>query len=88
MQGKGTKLNLCFFIWGRPCYAKECLNKGKFIVILIYDGYGEELKEQLLSNNTSWLAQENLKKLKQDKLVREYVKEFSSLILDNKKKIV
>ena len=87
MQGKGTKLNLCYFIWGRPCYAKECLNKEKFSVFLINDSYGKKLKEQLLSNNTSWLAQEDLKKLKQDKLVREYVKEFSSLILDNEKNL-
>jgi hypothetical protein len=54
---------------------------------LINDSYGKKLKEQLLSNNTSWLAQEDLKKLKQDKLVREYVKEFSSLILDNEKNL-
>jgi hypothetical protein len=54
---------------------------------LINDSYGKKLKEQLLSNNTSWLAQEDLKKLKQDKLVRDYVKEFSSLILDNEKNL-
>ena len=42
----------------------------------------KELKEQFLPNNTSWLARDDLKKLKQDKSVRDYVKDFSSLILD------
>nr|TKS14806.1 hypothetical protein D5086_0000039750 [Populus alba] len=42
----------------------------------------KELKEQFLPNNTSWLARDDLKKLKQDKLVRDFVKDFSSFILD------
>ena len=41
-----------------------------------------ELKEQFLPNNTSWIAREDLKKLRQDGSVRDYVKKFSSLILD------
>jgi hypothetical protein len=47
-----------------------------------WDCLKQELKEQFLTNNTSWLAREDLKKLKQDKLVRDYIKDFSSLILD------
>jgi hypothetical protein len=35
-----------------------------------------------LPNNTYWLAREDLKKLNQDKSVRVYIKDFSSLILD------
>ena len=40
------------------------------------------LKEQFLPNNTSWIAQEELKRLKHERSVREYVKSFCSLILD------
>ena len=40
------------------------------------------MKEQFLPNNTSWIAKEDLKKLRQDRSVREYVKKYSSLILD------
>jgi hypothetical protein len=47
-----------------------------------WDCLKQELKEQFLPNNMSWLAREDLKKLKQDKSVRDYVKDFSSLILD------
>ena len=45
-------------------------------------GTSEELKEQFLSNNTFWIAWEELKQLKHDKTIREYVKSFSSLILN------
>ena len=41
-----------------------------------------KLREQFLPNNTSWIAREDLKKLWQDRSVRDYVKKFSSLILD------
>ena len=34
--------------------------------------------------NTTWMARESLKKLKQMGSVRDYVKEFNSLILDIK----
>jgi hypothetical protein len=40
------------------------------------------LEEQFLPNNTSWIAREDLKKLRQHGSVREYVKKFSSLIRD------
>ncbi|KAK3218184.1 hypothetical protein Dsin_012154 [Dipteronia sinensis] len=42
----------------------------------------KELKDQFLPCNTSWLARESLKKLKQTDSMREYVKGFSSLMLD------
>ena len=41
----------------------------------------KELKDQFLPTNIAWMARESLKKLKS---VRDYVKEFSSLILDIK----
>ena len=44
----------------------------------------KELKDQFLPTNTAWMARESLKKLKQTGSVRDYVKEFSSLILDIK----
>ncbi|KAL3626889.1 hypothetical protein CASFOL_029294 [Castilleja foliolosa] len=42
----------------------------------------KKLKEQFLPQNTSWLAREALRQLKHKGPVREYVKEFSSLMLD------
>ncbi|KAI9168920.1 hypothetical protein LWI28_003980 [Acer negundo] len=42
----------------------------------------KELKDQFLPCNTSWLARESLKKLKQTGSCKEYVKDFSSLMLD------
>jgi len=44
----------------------------------------KELKDQFLPCNTAWLARESLKKLRHTSTVREYVKEFSSLMLDIK----
>ena len=44
----------------------------------------KELNDQFLPTNTTWMAMESLKKLKQTGSVRDYVKEFSSLILDIK----
>ena len=44
----------------------------------------KELKDKFLPMNTAWMARESLKKLKQTDSVRDYVKEFSSLILDIK----
>ena len=43
-----------------------------------------ELKEQFLPTNSSWLARESLKRLKHTSSVREYLKEFSSIMLDIK----
>jgi len=40
------------------------------------------MKEQFHLNNTSWIIREELKKLKHERSVREYVKSVSSLILD------
>lgn len=42
----------------------------------------KELKTQFLPCNAAWLARESLKKLKHTGTPREYVKEFSSLMLD------
>ena len=43
-----------------------------------------ELKEQFLPTNAAWLARESLRRLKQTGTVWDYVKEFSSLMLDIK----
>ncbi|KAK9157903.1 hypothetical protein Scep_004477 [Stephania cephalantha] len=43
-----------------------------------------ELKDQFLPTNAAWQAREALRQLKQKGTVREYVKEFSSLLLDIK----
>lgn len=42
----------------------------------------KELKDQFLPGNTAWVARENLRKLKHTGSMRDYVKDFSSLILD------
>ncbi|KAK4381519.1 hypothetical protein Sango_2961700 [Sesamum angolense] len=47
-----------------------------------WDVLKKELKDQFLPCNTSWLARESLRKLKHAGTVRDYVKEFSSLMLD------
>lgn len=43
-----------------------------------------ELKAQFLPTNTSWVARDSLRKLKQTGSMRDYVKEFTSLMLDVK----
>ncbi|KAL0313602.1 UNVERIFIED_CONTAM: hypothetical protein Sradi_5759500 [Sesamum radiatum] len=47
-----------------------------------WDVLKKELKDQFLLCNTSWLAKESLRKLKYSGTVRNYVKDFSSLMLD------
>ncbi|KAK4397585.1 RNA-directed DNA polymerase [Sesamum angolense] len=47
-----------------------------------WDILKKELKGQFWPCNTSWLARESLQKLKHSGTVRDYVKEFSSLMLD------
>jgi hypothetical protein len=44
----------------------------------------KELKDQFLPCNTTWVARDSLKKLKHTTSIREYVKQFSSLMLDIK----
>ncbi|KAL3649521.1 hypothetical protein CASFOL_005924 [Castilleja foliolosa] len=52
------------------------------VPIETWDALKKELKEQFLPGNTSWLAREALRQLRHKGPVREYVKEFSSLMLD------
>ncbi|KAG6526884.1 hypothetical protein ZIOFF_008971 [Zingiber officinale] len=47
-----------------------------------WDRLKKEMKDQFLPGNTSWIARDGLKRLKQSGSVRDYVKEFSSLMLD------
>ncbi|RVW43575.1 hypothetical protein CK203_107087 [Vitis vinifera] len=44
----------------------------------------KELKGQFLHSNMAWMAWESLKRLKQIGTIKDYVKEFSSLILNIK----
>ncbi|KAL0362019.1 UNVERIFIED_CONTAM: hypothetical protein Scaly_1157100 [Sesamum calycinum] len=47
-----------------------------------WDVLKKELKDQFLPCNTSWFTRESLRKLKHSGTVRDYVKEFSYLMLD------
>ncbi|KAG6528577.1 hypothetical protein ZIOFF_010756 [Zingiber officinale] len=47
-----------------------------------WDRLKKEMKDQFLPGNTFWIARDGLKRLKQSGSVRDYVKEFSSLMLD------
>jgi len=67
-------------LWWRM-RTKDDLSAGR-PKIETWDRLKQELKEQFLPNNTSWIAREELKRLKHERSVREYVKSFSSLILD------
>ena len=40
------------------------------------------MDDQFLPTNIAWVAREALKRLKHTRSVREYIKEFSSLMLD------
>ena len=50
--------------------------------ITAWETLKKELKDQVLLSNATWLAKESLKRLRQTCSVREYVKDFSSLMLD------
>ena len=53
-------------------------------LIKTWDVLKKELKDQFLPCNVAWVKRENLKKLKHTGSVRDYVKDFSSLMLDIK----
>ncbi|KAH0632902.1 hypothetical protein KY284_035688 [Solanum tuberosum] len=40
------------------------------------------MRDQFFSSNASWLARDKLKRLRQTGSVRDYIKEFTSVILD------
>ena len=50
--------------------------------ITTWETLKRELKEQFLPTNSAWLVRESLKRLKHMGSVREYVKEFSSIMLN------
>ncbi|KAL6332342.1 hypothetical protein AAG906_004908 [Vitis piasezkii] len=52
--------------------------------ITTWETLKKELKYQFLPTNTAWVAKESLKRLRHTGSVRDYVKEFSSLMLDIK----
>ncbi|XP_075086298.1 uncharacterized protein LOC142169005 [Nicotiana tabacum] len=47
-----------------------------------WEGLEKRLKDQFFPSNAGWIARDRLKKLKQTGTVRDYVKDFSSLMLD------
>ena len=47
-----------------------------------WEALKKELKEQFLPSNTAWLARDAMAKLRHNGPVRDYVKEFSALMLD------
>ena len=51
-------------------------------IIETWEALKKELRDQFLPCNTAWVARESLKKIKHSGSVRDYVKEFSSLMLD------
>ena len=47
--------------------------------ITTWETLKKEIKDQFLPGNASWMAQESLKRLKQTRTVRDYVKDFQFL---------
>ncbi|KAG8371445.1 hypothetical protein BUALT_Bualt13G0088300 [Buddleja alternifolia] len=68
-------------LWWRSRLSDVNANREK---IETWKALKQELKDQFLQCNTSWLARESLRNLKHTSTVREYVKEFCSLMLDVK----
>ena len=50
--------------------------------ITTWETLKKDIKYQFLPSNASWMARESLKRLKQMGTMRDYVKDFSSLMLD------
>ena len=69
-------------LWWRT-HVEDDANAGRGKIDL-WKALKKELKNQFLPTNTAWGARDTLKKLKQTGTMREYVKTFSSLMLDIK----
>ena len=52
--------------------------------ITTWETLKKKLKDQFLSTNTAWVARDSLKRLRYIGSMRDYVKEFSSLMLNIK----
>ena len=50
--------------------------------ITTWETLKKELNDQFLPTNTAWVAREALKRLRHTRSMREYVKEFISLMLE------
>ncbi|ERN03666.1 hypothetical protein AMTR_s00144p00067150 [Amborella trichopoda] len=66
-------------LWWRTNY--EDMQSGR-CKIDIWEDHKRELKAQFLLENVEYLARKSLKKLKQMGSIREYVKQFSALMLE------
>lgn len=69
-------------LWWRTRLTDD-LNAGR-PKISTWESLTKELRDQFLPGNTSWVAREAMRSLKHDGSVREYVTQFSSLMLDVK----
>lgn len=52
--------------------------------IVTWEAMRGELRDQFLPTNTAWVARDAFKKLRQTGTMREYIKQFSSYLLDIK----
>ena len=69
-------------LWWRTCVEDDAgVGRKK---IDSWEALKKELKDQFLPTNTAWDLRDSLKKLKHIGMMREYVKTFSSLMLDIK----
>ncbi|XP_073098844.1 uncharacterized protein [Elaeis guineensis] len=66
-------------LWWRTRY--EDIQAGR-CTIASWEDLKREIKAQFLSENVEFIARRNLRHLKQTETVREYVKQFSALMLD------
>ncbi|KAG6472970.1 hypothetical protein ZIOFF_070450 [Zingiber officinale] len=70
------------FLWDMEQYFVAAKMPKTDKKIDMWDRLKKEMKDQFLPGNTSWIARDGLKRLKWSGSMRDYVKEFSSLMLD------
>ncbi|XP_077242396.1 uncharacterized protein LOC143882895 [Tasmannia lanceolata] len=68
-------------LWWRTCY--EEIEAGRCIIDS-WEDMKRELKAQFMPENVEFIARKNLRRLQQTGSIREYVKKFSTLMLDIK----
>ena len=67
-------------LWWRTCNVDD-VSAGR-PRIDTWDKLIKEMRDQFLPSNASWLARDKLKRLRKTGSVREYIKEFTSVMLD------
>lgn len=66
-------------LWWRTKYAER---ESSHCTIHFWDDLKRELKNQFLPENVEFIARRKLRQLRQTGTVRDYVKQFSALMLD------